>query len=173
MPPHQCPQCHADDCPYPAADRKIQQDLSLKVYDMVEQLGYVFYQLKSMHEQADKINKEPTINKTLIKQVGDFARNAEKYKATLTSLDGDFYIASSENLREELSRLYSSIVTFPGKPTETTMDRLKYFEGKLKDVQVKFESYKAQVDKLNEALKKANVASAIKIKTFKDFKEDK
>ncbi len=164
---------YADDCPYPVADRKIQQDLSLKVYDMVEQLGYVFYQLKSMHEQADKIIKEPTINKTLIKQVGDFARDAEKYKATLTTLDGDFYVASSENLREELSRLYSAIVGFPGKPTETTMDRLKYFEGKLKEVQTKFEGYKAQVDKLNEAIKKANVASSIKIKTVKEFKEDK
>ena len=164
---------YADDCPYPAADRQLQQQLSLKVYGMVEQLGYMFYQLKSMHEQADKIIKEPTMNKTLIKQVGDFARDAEKYKASLTSLDGDFYIASSENLREELSRLYASIVGFPSKPSDTTIDRLKYFEGRLEEVQTKFDGYKTQMDKINESLKKANVPSTLKIKTITEFKEDK
>jgi hypothetical protein len=164
---------YSEDCPYPAADRKIQQELSLKILGMVEQVGYSFYQLKSMHEQADKTAKlmEPT-DKKMAKQLTDFARETEKYKATLTALDGDFYIAASENLREDLSRLYSAIVGFPGKPSETSVQRLTYFEGKIKEVQTKFDAYTAQMNKLNEGLVKVQ-KMPLKIKTFQEFKEDK
>ena len=145
----------------------------MKVFDMVEQVGYTFYQLKGLHEQSDKVAKEiePT-DKKLAKQLTDYARDLEKYKATLTTLDGDFYVAAGENLREELSRLYSAIVGYPGKPTETSMQRLTYFEGKLKEVQVKFDAYSAQMAKLNESITKAQ-KMPLKIKTLKEFKEDK
>jgi photosystem II stability/assembly factor-like uncharacterized protein len=164
---------YSDDCPYPAADRKIQQELSMKILGMVEQVGYSFYQLKSMHEQADKTAKlMETTDKKMAKQLTDFARETEKYKATLTALDGDFYIAATENLREDLSRLYAAIVGFPGKPSETSMQRLTYFEGKIKEVQTKFDAYSAQVNKLNEGLVKAQ-KMPLKIKTLQEFKEDK
>jgi hypothetical protein len=114
---------------------------------------------------------EPT-DKKMAKQLTDFARETEKYKATLTTLDGDFYVASGENLREDLSRLYGAIVGFPGKPSETSIQRLTYFEGKLKEVQTKFDAYTAQMTKLNEGLVKAQ-KMPLKIKTLQEYKEDK
>ena len=164
---------YPDDCPYPAAERKMQQELTTRVFDQVESLGYMFYQIKSMHEQANKAAREvDATDKKLAKTLTDFARDAEKYKATLTALDGDFYIAASENLREDLSKTYSAIVGFPGKPADVQIERLNYFDGKLKEVQTKFEGFTTQMNKLNEGITKA-AKTPLKIKSKAEFKNDK
>ena len=52
------------------------------------------------------------------------------------------------------------------------MDRLKYFEGKLKEVQTEFEGFTTQMNKLNEGITKAG-KTPLKIKTKAEFKNDK
>ena len=159
---------YPDDCPIPVAERKQQQAATKRVYGLVNELGYYFYQQRAMHEQAGKLSKEVASDKKLAKQLDDFSADLKKHNASLTTLDGDFYIAAGEHLREELSRLYSAIASYPGKPAEHQMERLVYFEGELAKVKAKFDAYSAQMAKFNESLTKAG-KSPIKIKTLADY----
>jgi photosystem II stability/assembly factor-like uncharacterized protein len=160
-----------DNSPWPAADRKIQQQLALQVYDLVNKLGWQFYQMQGMQKQAQKLATEfDATDKKFAKQLTDFGMDIEKYLATITTTDGDFYVASGEHLREEMSRTYSAIVGYPGKPADTQIDRLKYFEGEVVKVQTKLDSYIAQMTKLNETIAKAG-KTAITIKTLKEYLE--
>ena len=164
---------YADNCPYPIADRKQQQDLSLKAYDLVNQLGYVFYQNKSIAEQANAKAKEiESTDKKLAKQLTDLATEVQKYNASITTLDGDFYIAAGEHLREELSRCYSAVVGFPGKVSDTQLDRLKYFEGEIAKVNKQFAEYTTRLTNLNASLTKAG-KPVLMTKTYQAFLEGK
>jgi photosystem II stability/assembly factor-like uncharacterized protein len=159
---------YADDCPYPAAERKEQQATARRVYDLVNELGYYFYQNKSLHEQADKLSRDLT-DKALAKQLTDYAVELKKYNGSITTLDGDFYVASGENLREELSKVYTTILSFPGKPSEGTLERLKYFEKEVKEkVKGKFDGFTTQMKGLNEALVGLG-KSPLAIKTMDEF----
>ena len=153
-------------------DRKARHDATIRAYNLLNELGYYFYQNKAMHEQADRLATSLT-DKKLAKQLEDFATDLKKYNATLTTLDGDFYVASEENLREELSKSYFKIVSYPGKPSQGSLEKLKYFEGEVSGkVKAKFEAYVLTLKKLNEALVQTQ-KPPLSIKTFEQFMQEK
>ena len=162
----------SDDCPFSPVDRKARYDATIRAYNLLNELGYYFYQHKALHEQADKLAKEVT-DKKLSKQLEDFATDLKKYNATLTTLDGDFYVASEENLREELSKAYYKIVSYPGKPSEGSLEKLKYFEGEISGkVKTKFGAYVSTIKNLNEALIQTG-KPPLSIKTLEQFLKEK
>jgi photosystem II stability/assembly factor-like uncharacterized protein len=163
----------ADDCPFTPSERKLRYDATIRAYNLLNELGYYFYQHRAMHEQADKLSKDATLDKKLSKQLEDFASDVKKYNATLTTLDGDFYVAAGENLREELSKAYYKIAGYPGKPSEGSLEKLKYYEGEVSGkVKAKFEAYVSTMKTLNEALTKA-AKQPLAIKTMDAFMKEK
>jgi photosystem II stability/assembly factor-like uncharacterized protein len=159
----------SDDCPFPAADRKVQQDAAMKVYNLSNELGYYFYQNKSLHEQAEKAATGLT-DAALAKQLTDFATDLKKYNASITTLDGDFYVASGESLREEMAKNYYAIVGFVGKPSAAHLEKLTYLTGEVAKVKTKFDGFIATMNKLNEGLTKAT-KQPLKVRTMTEFLE--
>ncbi len=153
---------------YPAQDRKLQHKTIMKLYNMTNELGHMYYALEDMHKQATENGKGVPDSKP----IDSFAKEVEEYKKTLVSLDGDFYVAEGEEaIREEISTLYFSISQFPGKPSEGQLKKTSSLLKRMEQVQSNFNEFKTKMDGVNELLTAAGKEN-IKIKTLEEYLKD-
>ena len=86
-----------------------------------------------------------------------FAKEAEKYKDSLVSLEGDFYVAEGEEaIREEISQLYYSISRYPGKPSQQQIRKTQDLQNQFDKVQKRFDEIVTQALQINTQLVKEN-----------------
>lgn len=156
--------------PFPAVERALQQETAMKLYDQVGKLGYMYYALQDMHMQSSALTNELS-DKELVQSLEVFAKEVEKYKDALVSLEGDFYIDSGEAIREKISKVYAGVVNYPGKPSTAQLEQTKYFEGELSKIQTRFETFVARMNELNTQLDKAG-KNSLHIKTLKQYLEE-
>jgi len=125
-------------------DRAFKYKITMKMYDMTQQLAYLVYELDATQEAVKTNNK--------------LYASFENLKKTLVVTTGDNYVGSAEpQLREKMSDLYSKIANSYDKPSNAELDYLKLIENR-------FEKAKTDFEKLKE---KAKVK--IPLKTFDDF----
>ncbi len=151
---------------YPAAERKAQRDVQIRLYNMTNNLGWMYYAMKDMFTQADKIAaKAPKATTDKLKA---FSEDVKKYQNTLVALDGDFYIDESEALREKISKLYLYVANYPGKPSDGQISQTAELEAEMAKVKVKFDAYSDQVKTLNAL----SEPETIKVKTLEEYLKD-
>ncbi|NND30953.1 MAG: hypothetical protein HKN76_00085, partial [Saprospiraceae bacterium] len=151
---------------YTVADRKMQQKTLSSLYDMTNQLGYIYYALEDMHVGAKKVE---TIDQNLGRELEDFSAEVEKYKGSLVSLEGDFYVAEGEAaLREEISTLYYSISTFPGRPSERQSGKAAKLQRDFLEVEEKFKSFEQDAFRINDLLQSAQL-TPITWRSYADY----
>lgn len=125
-------------------DRESKHNVTMKMYDMTQQLAYLVYELDAVQE-AIKTNKK-------------LFASFENLKKTLVVTTGDNYVGSAEpQLREKMSDLYSKIANSYDKPSNSELGYLKLIETRFEKAKVDFESLKKKA--------KAN----IELKTFDEF----
>ena len=91
------------------AERKEQEEMTATLYDMVEDLAYMVYEINTYIDKSDEIKKDHSKGK----------KKAEQFRSVLTSLKedlvittGDNYVASAEpELREKMGSLYSGVAS--------------------------------------------------------------
>jgi len=155
---------------YSTTDRKLQHEVSMKLYDMTNELGYSYFAMQTMHEQAKKL-AEGDVKKKLKKKLDKFATDVEKYKASLVALEGDFYVEEGTALREEISTLYLGVSQYPGAPSDRQMNKVKILEGKMNTMQNKFNGFQREMNAVNTLLEKAEL-TPIKIKSYEEYLKD-
>jgi len=139
----------------------------MKLYDMTNQLGHAYFAMEDMHEQASKL-ATGAVKKKLQKKLAQFSTDVEKYKATLVSLEGDFYVEEGTALREEISTLYFGISNYPGVPSDRQLNKIKSLASKMNTVQQKLAGFQKEMAVINELLVKAEL-TPIKIKSFEEY----
>jgi photosystem II stability/assembly factor-like uncharacterized protein len=150
---------------YSAVDRKMQQQTLKTLYDMTNRLGYIYYALEDIEKQAKVLAID---GQSLKEELTDFSDEVEKYKGSLVSLDGDFYVAEGEEaLREEISTLYYSVSTFPGKPSDRQVGKTAQLQEDFAKVEERFTDLTEKATSLNDQLKEAK----LKTLTWKTFEE--
>ncbi len=154
---------------YPAAGRKLAYDTQIRLYNLTNQCGYIYYQLEAMHTQAAGL-REKAPKKKLAEQLAQFAKEAESMKNSLVSLEGDFYIDEGANIREDISTLYLGISQFPGRPSERQLSKTAELEGKMGEVQQKYDAFVARMEAMNAELQKSGVEN-IRVKTLAEYLE--
>ena len=155
------------DAKYPIADRKMQHDAAMELYDMTNRLGHAYYAMQDMHTQATDLAKGK-MKKKLKKRLLKYSAEVEKYKASLVSLEGDFYVDEGEALREEISTLFLALSQYPGKPSARQMSKLKILERQMKELHHQFNGFRLETEKVNALLLKAKL-TPIQFKTFKEY----
>ena len=154
---------------YPAADRKLSLETQMRLYDMTEQLAYVYAALEDMHTQA--ADRSGKAGKKLAASLTAFSKEVEKTKNGLVALEGDGYVDEGYNLREDISTLNMRVSNYPGKPSEAQLRQTDLLEKRMAEVQTKFENFKMQMNKLNGQLAKEG-GEVLKIKTWEAFKAE-
>jgi photosystem II stability/assembly factor-like uncharacterized protein len=162
---------YPEESPYSAEDRKLQHDVTMRLYKLTEQLAYIYHVQNSLVEQAKSRKGQ---NAKLAKTLDPFIKEIEAQNSTLVFKGGDFYIATEIKFTEEIAELYGQVNSYPGRPGNTQVARTEGLEEEMKVVQQKFEAFKgAKLEKINNALTAAKL-EPLKVVTEEEFrKEDK
>jgi photosystem II stability/assembly factor-like uncharacterized protein len=158
------------DANYSIAEREAQHAASMNLYDMTNELGYMYYAMQDIHTQSSDLIAQIK-KKNLKKRIKQMAEDVEKYKASLVSLEGDFYVDEGEALREEISTLFLGVSQYPGKPSSRQMEKLETLKEKMRKVHQKFAVFKSEVETVNTLLQPEE-KEPIKIKTFEEYMKD-
>jgi hypothetical protein len=138
--------------PYSDEDRKIQYEYTRKLYNMTEDLAYIYYVLQEMTKQA---KQRAETDKKQSKKLLAFAEITEKLASSLVSLSGDFYVDEGEEIGELISQLYRYVSSYPGKPSDSQIDQAEILDDKLDAVKAKFEVLvSVNLQKINDRLLK-------------------
>ena len=144
-----------------------QHKITMHVYDMMEELAYIVYQLDEYLEHGQKmLKKDPSLKKVIASMTDDI--NA--LKKTLVITTGDNYVGTAENeLREDMADLYSRIADYYGEPSTTQMQNLKKIEGEMAVARGEFSTLQNKaIKKYLAALEKKDLKGP-KLETYKEY----
>ena len=158
---------YPENSPYTLEDRKVKQDAAMRMYNLCEELAYIYDAQVDLLGQANSAKeKNPKLTKTL----NPYIKEIEDQNAIIVFKGGDFYVATEERMTERVAELYGSINSYPGRPGQSQLDRVKGLEEEVATVKNKFSEFKGvKLDKVNSSLSKANVP-VLKVKTEEEFK---
>ncbi|MBL6449177.1 hypothetical protein JMN32_22890 [Fulvivirga sp. 29W222] len=149
------------------ADRKVKYDVTMKLYDMSEDLAYTVYEMDEWVTRAENLLKEDAKSKKVAEPV---IKLLNDLKDTMVITKGDNYVGAAEpQLREKLSDLYSKIAAGFEKPSASEMDNLKLIEERFNKAKADFKKIKEkQISKMTAYIEKGNL-KPITIKSKDDF----
>ena len=113
-------------------ERKMQYEIVMKMYNMVQDLAFLVYEL-------DAIAKDENTSKKTVDKLNEL-------KETLVITTGDNYVgAAKKQLREKMADLYSKIASSYDKPSDNELDNLSLIEGEFNRAKTKFNKLKKKV----------------------------
>lgn len=129
-------------------DRAIKHKNTMKMYNMVQELAYMVYELDAITDKAKALNKKKLASKL------------NTLKETLVITTGDNYVGSAEpQLREKMADLYSKIASSYDKASNNELENMKLIEER-------FSKAKADYAKLK---KKAKFFKDLQLKSKAEF----
>jgi len=138
--------------PLTADERKFKNEITMKMYDMTQELAYVVYELDEMLIKANADNNSK------------MATKLNALKKTLVVTTGDNYVGAAEQqLREKMADLYSKLADNYDKPSEAELENLGV-------ISERFETAKSDFAKLK---KKFKSKEPIEVMSFEEFLESK
>jgi hypothetical protein len=159
---------YPEESPYTMEDRKLQRDVTLRLYKLTEQLAYVYHAQFSLVQQAKAALAK---NAKLTKTLSPYIKEIEDQNNTLVFKGGDFYIATEIRLTEEIAELYGQVNGYPGGPGNAQIARTEGLELEMQGVQKKFDDFKgAKLAKVNTALTAAKM-EPLKVATEEEFRK--
>ncbi|ELR71655.1 hypothetical protein C900_02391 [Fulvivirga imtechensis AK7] len=150
-----------------AAEREEKHNITMKLYNMNEELAYVVYEMDEYIARAESLMKEDAKAKKTAEAV---AKSLNDLKDTMVITKGDNYVGSAEpQLREKLSDLYSKIASGYEKPSASEMQNLQLLEERFNKAKADFNKIKEkEVSKMNTYIQKNNL-KPVELKSFEDF----
>ncbi len=145
---------------YTPEERKFQQETTMKIFKMQEDLAYLGDKVTMLLDSATIIAKSNPGDKQLETVIKAFSDKAKTWHSTLSASIEGTAITGEEKIREKISMLYYGVSNFGGRPTDSQLDRIKGLQKEIDDASVKGEDLlKTELPKLNLALQKDKVAN--------------
>ena len=153
--------------PLTMAERAEKNRITVKLYDMTEQLAYLVYQIDTEIENAETIAAQDAAGKKVAQPYID---ELTRLKESLVITTGDNYVGSAEpQLREKLADLFSKVAASFDKPSPAEMENLELIEEGFVTGKNKFGTIKSKEGaKLEKYLNKNGIEPA-KIKSMDEF----
>jgi len=148
-------------------ERELQFKTSEKMYNMVEELAYMVYQIDLYIAHAKKsAETNPKLKKGTDKLIAELTALKEELVVTR----GDNYVGAVEpELREKMAEAYGSVTGYFGAPSQTQLDNIDLIEGEMIAARKTFESImNGNMKKYIQALKKSELTLP-KVKSYQEF----
>jgi photosystem II stability/assembly factor-like uncharacterized protein len=143
---------------YSLEEKKLQQETTHLLFVMEENLAYLGDKINWLKDSAIDRSKKAPENKELDKLVKAFSIKVDTWHATLSASIAGTAITGEEKIREKLSMLYYQVSSFPGRPTDSQLDRKNSLQKNIDDASHQAdEMLKIDLPKLNAALVKAKL----------------
>lgn len=126
----------------------------MEAYSLLENLAFLDEQLTSIRDQA-KNKSDSSNNKTLSKKLGGFSTLMDELHSELVATKEGIAITGEEKLRERISSIYSSIMGYQGKPTQSQLSRLEAANSEFVIIRAKADQYlEKDIPNFNSLLEK-------------------
>lgn len=150
-----------------AEDMKLQYETLNKSYTLLEDISFTDRQATDLMEKLNKV-KEKVSSDELKTMIKDLSVKLEKMHKELVATSPN-RLSGEVQLAEKVADIYSGIISYSGKPTDSQIQGLNLFSGV-------YDSYREQMNKIiSEDLMKINselknsVLEEIKIITREDY----
>lgn len=134
-------------------DRKAQFSASMKLYQLHEKLNDMVDSVNQLQAQLKKLETDIKVVKSK-KIVQDYYNKLEQFRSTLLSTKQKSIFADEQKLREEISKLYSSLCYQEAPPTNLQMESIKHLEDQFELASKDFIQIKKQNNESIEKVKK-------------------
>ncbi|HEY3251489.1 MAG TPA: glycosyl hydrolase, partial [Ignavibacteria bacterium] len=142
-------------CPHSSYDIAMQQETSLRLYKMQEDLAFMVENVGKVQSETEKMMKEDKVSEKTGKALID---KLEDLRKTLVATK-EGQITGEERLRERLGWLYVTVVWYNGKPTDQQLDRISGLQYEMDEAQKKVDDiYRNYLSKVNSELKSGGAA---------------
>jgi photosystem II stability/assembly factor-like uncharacterized protein len=136
-------------------DRKAQYDLSMKLYNLLGEMSFSTERINKLRlaldERASRLSADDPLRQRLLSASAQVDELRRKIVATK---EGGM-ITGEERLRENLTDLYSNVVFYEGRPSQTQVERTDVLGRELTDVVKDFDAWIAkEMADINAALVK-------------------
>jgi photosystem II stability/assembly factor-like uncharacterized protein len=126
------------------ADRKAEFDLSLRLYEILNQMTGVVEKMNGVRGAlGDRSTKLPSAD-ALITKLQNASETVDSMRKKIVATKEGGMITGEERLRENLASLYGSVVGYEGRPSSTQVERTAAIERELGDVSKQFDLWVAR-----------------------------
>ena len=152
-----------------SAEREEKQRITMKLYDMSQELAYFVYEIDEQIKKAEEVSQ-----KGGQKVAQPALDELNSLKETLVITTGDNYVGAAEpQLREKLGDIYSKVATSYDKVSSTEKQNMKLMEDNFTEAKGSYEKIKGkQIKKMNSFIEK-NELKPVELLSFEDFLESK
>ncbi|MCP5050412.1 MAG: glycosyl hydrolase [bacterium] len=150
------------------ADRELRHETVMKLYDMQGELGFVGDNVQGLIDRIKKMLETAKGKKT--------KSTLEKYKTRLEDFHHSIIqhqgAMAGDKLREKVVTLYSSVIQFGGKPTDSQRYYLSVLKERIKEAETKYNTLVKRVKSINASLKGKKLGQ-LKLMTREEYKKKK
>ncbi|MCG9972456.1 WD40/YVTN/BNR-like repeat-containing protein [Christiangramia crocea] len=153
-----------------AAERAEQEDYTMRLYNMIEDLAYLVYQVDEKIGLARQVLEDYPKAEKVAKS---YLSELEALKKDLVITTGDNYVASADpELREKMAELYSNIASNYGKVGVSRKASYDVIESEFNKALERFEEIeKKEGEKLSKFIKQNNIEPK-ELQSKEEFLED-
>jgi hypothetical protein len=120
------------------AERKEQEELTTTLFNMVEDLAFMVYEINETMDKAQEVIEKHPKGKKKAQQAYDALDNLLK---TLVITTGDNYVASADpELREKMGELYSGVTDNYGKVTGARKENFEVISEEFDEAKLKYQA---------------------------------
>lgn len=154
-----------------AEDRKAQFDLAQKLYKLLGEMSFAVERINNARLSLEARASQLPPDDPLRKQLQTAAAQADQQRKKIVATKEGGAITGEERLREYLADLYSNLIFYEGRPSQTQVERADALARELADVVKDFDVWEAkELSGLNAALAQKRI-EAIKPLTREEWEK--
>ena len=152
-------------------DRKVQFDLSMKLYNLLGHMTYAVDAIEGVRDAANaRIAKLPQKD-PLRTQLQQLAGKCDEFRSKIVATKEGGMITGEERIRELIGQVYGSVVGYEARPTDYQEKRTGALAHELEDVITEFQKLtQKELPPINSGLKKKKLES-ISVLSEADWKK--
>ncbi len=145
-------------------DRKIRTKAIMKLYNMLEDIGFISDNTSLIIKRLKEIEKRKKYKKLI-----GFKKKLISFHKTIINYGG---MMTEAKLQGKISGLYSSIMMYGGKPTDSQIYNIDVLNYKVNEAKKRYAKLIKELPKINNFLKKKKIKT-IKLKTREEYNKRK
>ncbi len=149
-------------------DRLTQQAVTKEVFDMIQDLAYLVYQVDQWDEKAlEFISKNSKPNK----MVSGLTKDLTSLRNSLVVTTGDNYVGTAEDqLREKINEIYGTVSSYFGAPSSSELANIRALSNELNNAKKQFKVIQeTRIKAFKSLLEKDTAIKMPEILSFEDF----
>jgi photosystem II stability/assembly factor-like uncharacterized protein len=150
------------------AERTEQQKVTKELFDMIQDLAYLVYQIDQWDEKVEEFQKKNSAPNKTVQKLGQELDDLRK-KCVVTT--GDNYVGAAEpELKEKLNDIYSTISSYYGAPSSSQKESIASLKKQLITAKSDFEKMKTgNIKAFEKILEKNTTVQKPTISSLEEF----